>query len=110
LSKVSQIFRFIWVYLTVSLLAALELLVDIWPQYAHSLLPWALLLVIALPVTILGDWLSNRALSTSLSLAIEARARGSRISWLRIGYCLALYVLFAICAVAILYWLQSPTN
>jgi hypothetical protein len=69
-----------------------------------------LLLVIALPVTVLGDWLSEPALSRSLSLAIEARTGGSRISWLRVGYYLALYVLFAICAVAALYWLESPTD
>ncbi|MGH8298071.1 MAG: hypothetical protein ACRES6_02160 [Steroidobacteraceae bacterium] len=104
----SRILRFISIYLVVSLLAAVALLVDTWPQYPRALIQWLLLLVIAFPVTILGDWLSDQALSSSLSLVIEARTKGSQISWLRIGYYLALYVLFAICAVAVLYWLQSP--
>jgi hypothetical protein len=110
LKKVSSILRYIAVYLIVSLLAALALLVDTWPHYPRSLRSWALLLVIALPVTVLGDWLSDSALSNSLSLAIETRTRGARVSWLRIGYYLALYVLFAICAVAALYWLESPPD
>lgn len=110
MKKTSSIPRYIAVYLIVSLLAALALLVDTWPHYPRSLRPWALLLLIALPVTVLGDWLSDSALSHSLSLAIEARTKGSRISWLRVGYYLALYVLFAICAVAALYWLESPTD
>jgi hypothetical protein len=110
LKNASSLLRSFAVYLIVSLLAVLALLIDTWPHYPRSLRPWALLLVIALPVTVLGDWLSDSALSTSLSLAIEARTRGSRIPWLRAGYYLALYVLFAICAVAALYWLESPTN
>jgi hypothetical protein len=66
------------------------------------------LLIIALPMTVLGEWLSDRALHSSLSLAVDARTRRSQFSWLRIGYILALYLLFAMCAVAIFYWLQSP--
>lgn len=100
--------RFISIYLIVSIFAAVALLADSWPRHPRSLLQWILLLIIAVPVTALGEWLSGRALSSSLSLAIEARTRGSQLSWLRIGYYLALYVLFAICAVAILYWIQSP--
>jgi hypothetical protein len=110
LNKVSSVLRFIAVYLLVSLLAAAALLVDTWPHYSRSWADWVLLLVIAFPVTVLGDWLTDRALSTSLSLAVEARTKGSRLSWARIGYYLALYVLFAICVVAVLYWLQSPAN
>jgi len=110
LNKIRSILRYIAAYLIVCLLAAAALLVDTWPHYPRSLRAWALLLVIALPVTVLGDWLTDSALSGSFSLASEARTRGSRIAWLRIGYYLALYVLFAICAVAALYWLQSPTD
>lgn len=104
----SRILRFISIYLIVSVLAAVALLVDTWPIYPRSLLRWILLLIIAVPVSVLGEWLSDGALSCSLSLAVEARTRGSQFSWLRIGYYLALYALYAICAVAILYWLQSP--
>jgi hypothetical protein len=104
----SRILRFISIYLIVSVFAAVLLLANTWPLYPHSLLQWILLLIIAAPVTVLGEWLSDRALSSPFSLAIEARTSGSQLSWLRISYYLALYLLFAICAVAILYWIQSP--
>lgn len=106
----SRILRFISIYFIVSVFAAAVLLANTWPLYPHSLFQWILLLIIAVPVTVLGEWLSDCALSNSLSLAIEARTRGSRLSWLRIGYYLALYVIFGICAVAILYWIQSPAS
>ena len=95
------------VYLIVSVLAVAALLIDTWPLYPRSPLEWGLLLVITLPVTVIGDWLSDRALSSSLT-ATGGRKR--RLAWLRIGYCVALYVLFAICAVVILYWLEFPAG
>jgi hypothetical protein len=104
----NRVLRFIPIYLIVSVCAALALLADTWPRYPRSLLQWLILLIIALPVTALGDWLSDHALSSSLSLAVEARTRGAQFSWLRIVYYVALYVLFAICAVGILHWFQSP--
>jgi hypothetical protein len=105
---VSRILRFISIYLIVALFAVVALLVDTWPQYPRSPFQWLLLLIIAYPVTILGDWLSEHALSDSLALVIATRTRSARVSWLRITYYLALYVLFGICTLAILYWVQSP--
>ena len=75
----------------------------------RSVVHWSMLFIIALPVTVLGDWLTDGALQSHLSLAVETRTRGSQFSWLRVKYVLALYILFAICAVAIFYWLQSPS-
>jgi hypothetical protein len=97
---------FIPVYLIVCTLAAFALLVDTWPRVPRSWLTWGLLPVVALPVTVLGDWLSDNALSTSLSLATAHRARRSRLAWVRFGYCLAMYILFAVCTVFVLHWLQ----
>jgi hypothetical protein len=103
-----RVLRFAAIYLIVSVIAAVALLINTWPLHPHSIPHWALLFVIALPITLLGEWLSDRALHSSLSLAVEARTRNSRFSWLRVGYILALCILFAICAVIILYWLYSP--
>jgi hypothetical protein len=99
-----------WVapYLLVAALAAAALLVDTWPRYRRPVLEWVLLLVIALPVTVFGDWLTDGALSSLVSLVIDTRRRGPRPSWVRILYSLACYVLFAICTVTVLYWLQMP--
>ena len=96
--------RFAWFYSVVSVFATIALLVDTWPHHPTSLRAWSFLFVIALPVTVLGEWLSEGLLSNPLSAAVDRRARGSRVSWTRIAYCLAVYVLLGICAVAIFYW------
>lgn len=105
--RLKGLLGFVCMYLIIAVLAAAALLIDTWPLYPRSPLEWGLLALIALPVSVLGDWLSDRALSSPLSLA-PARARKKRLWWLRIAYCVALYVLFAICAVVILYWLEFP--
>jgi hypothetical protein len=102
------ILRFICIYSAVSLIAAIGLLVDTWPRYPTSPIEWGLLLVIALPVTVLGEWLVDGTRKNSLSRAIENKTRAARFAWLRIGYHLALYVLFAVCAIGLFYWLQAP--
>ncbi len=101
------VLRFVSMYLIISVLAVAALLIDTWPLYPRSMLEWGLLLLITLPVTVMGDWLSDNALSSSLSRT-AAGAKKARLSWVRIGYSAALYVLFAICAVVILYWLEFP--
>lgn len=100
--------HFILMYVLVATFAAIALLIDTWPRYPRSWLEWGLLLVIAFPVAVLGDWLTDRALSYPVSLALEARKRSKRFPWGPLGYSLALYVLFAICTVAVLYWLEFP--
>jgi hypothetical protein len=102
-----RVLKFTVIYLVFSLFAAMALLIDSWPRHPRSILQWILLFVIALPVTALGEWLSDSVLRSPPSLAVEARTRGSQFSWLRIAYLVALYILFAICVVAIFYWLQS---
>ena len=108
MTTVARILKFAAIYLIVSVFSAVALLIDTWPLYPRSVVQWLVLLIIALPVTVLGEWLSDGALHSSLSLAVDARTRRSQISWLRTGYVLALYLLFAMCAVAIFYWVQSP--
>jgi hypothetical protein len=103
-----QRIHFIIMYLLVAALAAVALLIDTWPGYPRSWLQWGLLLVIALPVAVLGDWLTDGALSGSVSLALARRTRSTQLTWGRMSYCVALYILFAICAVAAFYWLQYP--
>ena len=102
-----KLLKFGLIYLVLSLFAATASLVETWPLRPHSPVQWILLFVIALPVTALAEWLSDRALHNPLSRTVEARTRGSRFSWLRIAYVLAMYILFATCIVAIFCWLQS---
>ena len=59
-------------------------------------------------MTVLGDWLSDRALSGSPSAAVASRRKDSRMMALRIVYRSAAYVFFAICVVVVFYWLEWP--
>ncbi|HTV51614.1 MAG TPA: hypothetical protein VME21_10510 [Steroidobacteraceae bacterium] len=92
-------------YLGVALFSALALSVDSWPHLPRTPLDWALLLLIALPVSVLGDWLTDGALSRILER--KGRGRGS-LFFLRLGQHLALYVLFGIASVAVFDWLRAP--
>jgi hypothetical protein len=99
--------RFVGIYLTLSVFASVALVLDTWPRVPTSRIEWTFLFVIALPVTFLGDWLSQGLLTNPFSVAIERRTRGSTFSWLRVLYLLGLYSLFAICTVSILYWANT---
>lgn len=92
-------------YLGVALFSALALCIDSWPHLSRRPLDWGLLLLIALPVSVLGDWLTDGALSRVLDR--KSRGKGG-LSLMRIGQHLALYVLFAIASVAVFYWLRAP--
>ena len=103
-----RIFHLTAMYLLVSVFAAAALLIDAWPAHPQSLVQWAPLFVITLPVTVLGDWLTDNGLR-GLSHAALTRTRSLQPPWLRLGYLLALYMLFSICAVALFYWLESAS-
>lgn len=102
-----QLFRFAGVYLAVSTFAGIALLADTWPLYPRSSVEWILLFVIALPVTVLGEWLAEGLTSNPLSAKVERSRRRVGFSWARVGYYLATYVLFGLCAAAIFYWARS---
>ena len=104
-----RLLRYVSPYLIVAALAAAALLFDTWPLYRRPILQWVLLLATTLPVTFFGDWLTDGALSTPILLIVDRRRRGPRPSWLRILSYVACYLLFAICTVVVLYWLQAPT-
>lgn len=61
----------------------------------------------ALPVTVLGEWLTDGLMNNRLSAMIERGTRRSGFSWTRIAYYLAIYIFFAIAAVALFYWAQT---
>jgi hypothetical protein len=78
------------------------------PHHPTSILEWVLLFSIALPVTLLGEWLGDGLMDNPLTVRIERKTRSSKLSGARIAYFVAMLVLLAICAVALLYWTQSP--
>jgi hypothetical protein len=103
-----QIVRFLWIYFLVSIFATTALLIDTWPHHPTSILEWVLLFAIALPVTLLGEWLGDGLMDNPLTVRIEHKTRNSKSSGARVAYFVAMLVLLAIGAVALLYWTQSP--
>ena len=98
--------RFIATYVVVCAFAVTALFVDTWPFRVRSWRQWALLLIVTLPVTELGDWLTDRALSRTLWFGLDVKVTGLKPSWSRTAYTLALCVFFAVCAVSLSYWLE----
>ncbi|HEY4771433.1 MAG TPA: hypothetical protein VIH50_00235 [Steroidobacteraceae bacterium] len=82
--------RFLGIYLTINAIAAVGLLLTLWPYRAASSSGWILLFVIALPVTALGEWLGESFLKNRMSLAVERATQRSNFSWIRIAYVLAM--------------------
>jgi hypothetical protein len=78
--------------LLVTLVATGLLLVDVWPWHPISWHAWLLLVVLALPVLIAGEWLGEKMLTNPLSRSVDRATAESSFSWLRIAYLLAVLV------------------
>ncbi|HEY4211781.1 MAG TPA: hypothetical protein VGM84_09895 [Steroidobacteraceae bacterium] len=101
-----RLLRFFATYVVVCAFAVTALFVDTWPSRVRSWREWALLLIVTLPVTELGDWLTDRALSRTLWFGLDVKVTGLKPAWSRIGFSVALCVFFAVCAVGLTYCLQ----
>ena len=99
-----SLLRYVMVYLIVSVCASIALLADTWPHHPTSLLAWSILFVVAIPVTVVGEWLAEGVLNNPVSAAVERRTRQTAFSWTRVVYYLAVYVLLGICALTVYYW------
>lgn len=102
-----SLLRFVMVYLIVSAFASIALLADTWPYHPTSLPAWSFLFVVAIPVTVVGEWLAEGVLNNPVSASVERRTRQTAFSWTRVAYYLAVYVLLGICAVTLYYWVTG---
>ena len=80
-------------YLVIALAAAGLLLLNLWPWHPSSWRAWLLFVVLALPVTILVEWLAETVLNNPLSKSVDCATASRSFSWLRIGYLVALAIL-----------------
>jgi len=86
-------FRILLGYLIVATIAAALLLVDLWPWHPTSWRVWLLLVAIALPVLIVGEWFGEALFNNPLSHSVGRATASRSFSWLRIGYLLGLALL-----------------
>ena len=88
-----RLLRLLLMYLLVAFVAAGLLLLDLWPWHPSSWRAWLLFVVLALPVTLLVEWLGETVLNNPLSRSVDRGTASRSFSWLRIGYLVALAIL-----------------
>jgi hypothetical protein len=99
--------RFTSVYLSVLAFATTMVLVDTWPEPPDTLIEWFLLFVMIVPVTLIGEWVSEGMLGSTLASAMGRGGRLPKLRWSRIAYYLTMCVLFATTTVLIFEWLTD---
>ena len=88
-----RMFSFLAIYLAASAVAASGWLLASFPNYPHAMSAWLWMLLLALPVQCLFEYLFGHIWNNKLSRAIESRTAEKPFSWVRIGYgvlCLSL--------------------
>jgi len=100
-----RLLTFIGLYVALSVVAAIALLAGIFPQYPKTLGGWALLLALALPLTLAGEFVGEFFWRNRIAQAIATRSSGSSLSLLRLSYAFAVMLLCFALAVGIHSWL-----
>lgn len=78
-------------------IAGFGMLLSVFPRHPQTFKGWVWLFVLALPITLLGEFLGDRLWKNRLAQTIEQRTANQTLSLLRIAYGLAvmLFVLVA---------------
>ena len=101
-----RLLTFVVLYLAVSTVAVLALLVGVFPYHPKTITGWALLFVLALPLTLAGELVGEFFWGNRITQAIAARSSGSSLSLLRLGYAFAVMLLFFVLALGVQSWLD----
>jgi len=102
-----RLLTFVVLYLAVSTVAVLALLVGVFPYHPKTITEWALIFVLALPLTLAGELVGEFFWRNRITQAIAARSSGSSLSLLRLGYAFAVMLLFFVLALGVQSWLGA---
>jgi len=80
------------IYLALSLRLAALALLQVVPWRPASWLGWTALLLLALPLSLLGEYVGQLLWTNRMSRSIEERTRGQAFSWARVAYALVVMV------------------
>jgi hypothetical protein len=96
-----------WVFL--STIVAAGFLLSFWPQHPHSALGWFLLVVTALPLAALGEFLGDRFIFHSdLGDSLNSLGTGFLPSLVRVLYVLIMFLALAAIAGVIITRFNAP--
>ena len=102
-----KIMRLLGLWFIASLVAGAFALLWIWPWRPHSVLGWCLLVIAALPVTAVGEYLFDRIIFRSgLGARLDALGPGVSASALRIAYVLVCVNAIGVVAACAFAWLN----
>jgi hypothetical protein len=81
------------------------------PKHPHSVLGWTVLLVGALPLALLGEYLCNRViLQSRIGARLDALGIGFAASALRITYVLVCVIAVGVLCLAVVAWLNRVSR
>ena len=96
---------FVSLYVTLSIVLSLVLLAGIFPHHPKTVVGWALLFTLALPLTVVGEFIGEFVWRNRIARAIVSRSSASSLSLLRLGYAFAVMLFFFALAVGVHRWL-----
>jgi len=96
---------FVSLYVALSIVLSLVLLAGIFPHHPKTVVGWALLFALVLPLTVVGEFIGEFVWRNRIARAIVSRSSGSSLSLLRLGYAFAVMLFFFALAVGVHRWL-----
>jgi len=102
--RVERVLTFVVLYLGLSTVLALVLLAGVFPHHPKTVVGWALLFALALPITLLGEFVGEFFWRNRIAQAIAARSSGVSLSVLRLGYAFAVMLFFFALAFGVHSW------
>jgi len=103
--RVERVLTFVALYLGLSTVLALVLLAGIFPYHPKTVIGWVLLFALALPLTLLGEFVGEFFWRNRIAQAIAARSSGSSLSVLRLSYAFAVMLFSFALAFGVHRWL-----
>jgi len=100
-----RLLTFVVLYLVLSTIAVVVLLAGAFPYHPKTLTGWALLFALALPLTLIGEFVGEFFWRNRIAGAMVARSSGNSLSLLRMSYAFVVMLLFFVVAFGIHYWL-----
>jgi hypothetical protein len=91
----ASVLRFIGIYLALALVVGVLALLQLWPWQPKTVVGWGALLILALPVTVAGEWIGQRIFNRRMSDSLGASAEPGSIAWMRVAYGVAVVAAIA---------------
>jgi hypothetical protein len=97
--RMRTVIRLLFFWVVASLVAAAVLLLYAIPWHPHSARGWTIFLLVALPISLAGDYIGERIFSNPFARRLDASGSGVKASVNRIGYVVLCFLGVAVAAI-----------